>query len=427
MKKLKRKILASALCALIIVFSMTLFFTGLGIQMYNTSRADDMTAVIENNGGNVPERKVFEQSDSGGKSYFIKIDDESQFRTRYFLVYFDDDHNISDINIEHIASVNATEAEKMAQKVLSKNDTVGYCNDFRYRTTQDHYIIFLDCTNEYDMLNSIILILLAVCVFFTVLVMLIFAALSNKVVKPFEENAKKQKQFITDASHELKTPLAIISANAEVLEYKDGGSEWVKNITGQVQYMGKLINELLTLTKLEEIDTEHFVTEVNFSHIVTEVCDSFMEVFEKKNTVPELDIEENVILNGNEEQLRRLVSVLTENASKYVSENGKVIITLKKGIRYTNFSVFNSCEIDEKIDVNRLFDRFYRPDSSRTSKTGGHGIGLSIAKEITVLHGGSIEAKTGSGGICFSASVSNRLKKSKSKKTKKIKKIGTDD
>ena len=123
----------------------------------------------------------------------------------------------------------------------------------------------------------------------------------------------------------------------------------------------------------------------------------------------------DVTLNGNKAQLERLVSVLVENASKYVTENGAFRLTLRKGTRYTEMTVFNTCETDPDVNYSHLFDRFYRPDSSRTSSTGGHGIGLSIAKRIVTLHGGSIEAIPTKEGLSFKIKLSNKLKVSKQK------------
>ncbi len=415
MKKLKRKILITAFLTLIIVFSSTLVLTSIAINIYNMQKADNMNLVIESYDGNIPERKTFEKLDFDDRPLFVEITDESQYRTRYFIVYFDDDNQITDYNVEHIASVDKTVAEQMTKNVFHKNTQTGYCDNFRYRITDDNYIIFLDCSEDIERLRSNIQILFAVCTLFTLVIMLVFTMLSKRMIKPFEENNRKQKRFITDASHELKTPLAIISANAEVLEYKNGESEWSKNITFQIDRMSTLINELLTLSRLEELDGQTSLAPVNISNTVKEVCHTFDELFESKNVSCSYDIQENIVINANEEQIKRLVSVLTENASKYVSENGKAEISLHNEKRYVTLSVFNSCNFDKDFDSKKLFDRFYRPDSSRTSKTGGHGIGLSIAKEIATLHGGYIKADIQNDGIYFIVNISNHLKIKKKK------------
>lgn len=250
---------------------------------------------------------------------------------------------------------------------------------------------------------------------FVLMITIVFSFLSKLIVRPFEENSRMQKQFITDASHELKTPLAIISANAEVLAYKNGENEWIKNITSQVTRISELVGELLTLNRLEEVDEITDITQVDLSGILNKYAGDFEEVLKGKNITLSKDIQPDVIINGNPSQLERLVSVLIENASKYASENGEVRIILSKNAKFVRLSVFNTCEIDPETDFRHLFDRFYRPDSSRTSKTGGHGIGLSIAKRIVTLHNGSIEAAPSENGIVFNAKISSKIKSSKKK------------
>ena len=171
--------------------------------------------------------------------------------------------------------------------------------------------------------------------------------------------------------------------------------------------------ELLTLNRLEEIEDNIDIEEVNLSEIITKASDDFAEVFKGKGVSLIRNIDQDVTLNGNKSQLERLVSVLVENASKYVSESGEVKITLKQDTKHTKFSVFNSCEIDNNVDYSHLFDRFYRPDASRTSKTGGHGIGLSIAKRIAMLHNGKIEAVPSGEGLSFNVVLSSKLKAGK--------------
>ena len=410
MKVLKRKILISAFSALVIVFSLTLIISGIVINIINMQTADNLNIVIEHNGGNVPEKKIYEKLDSEDKPMFVEITDESRYRTRYFIVYFDSDNNVTGYDVEHIASIDKQTAENMTKNVFLKKKITGYCDNFRYRVSKDNYIIFLDCTEDIERLRSIMQVLLGVCVSFTIVVMLVFAPLSNKMIKPFEENSRKQKRFITDASHELKTPLAIISANAEVLEYKNGESEWSRNISYQIGYMSKLINELLVLTRLEELDGKISLSKLNISQTVIHISENFEEIFDKKNVAVQYDIQDSITVNANEEQIQRLVSVIVENASKYVTENGSVKIALHNGKRFVTLSVFNSSDISPDFDTEHLFDRFYRPDKSRTSTTGGHGIGLSIAKEITTLHGGNIKAEIKDGGIYFIATLSNRLR-----------------
>ncbi len=421
MNKLRKKITFVAFAAVTVVFALAVIFTFVGLRLYNIRRSDGMTHLIEINNGYIPRSLEFESLDPDYRLYFLQIDDESAYRTRYFIVYFDEYFSVDAVNINHIASVDESEAVDKASEALEKRSSTGSIEEFRYRVTPldsgGYSVVFVDCSEMINTQKSILVILSCIAADFVIIITVIFSVLSKKVVRPFEDNAKKQKQFITDASHELKTPLTIISANAEVLAYKYENNEWITNITDQVEKMAKLINELLTLTRLEEIDSDLIVEPINLSSIVNETASEFDENFERKNVETVKDIEDNIVINGNSEQLKRLVSLLTENASKYVSENGRLEISLHRESSFTILEIFNTCELRNDIDYSHLFDRFYRPDSSRTSKTGGHGIGLSIAREIVNLHGGTIEALPENDGLRFKSKISNRLKLNKPKKS----------
>lgn len=408
MTKLRRKFVLAVMASSAAVLLLTALLTVAAVWFSEARRADDMTRVIaENDGDGLPRGELDRMF---GKSFLSPFggNEESFYRMRYFTVRFTGD-TAGTADVAHIVSVNAEEAVEIALAVRKLGRETGYRGDFRFRVTEDK-VILLDCSDELDSLRNIALITSLIALLFVVLITVVFYFISGRVLRPFEENARMQKRFITDASHELKTPLAIISANAEVLEYKEGGSEWLGNITAQVGRMSGLINEMLTLSRLEEIEVNTDVKPVDMSALTRGVASEFSEVFERKGVKPAYAIDDGVVMNGDEDQLRRLVSVLADNAAKYVPENGAVGIKLKKDSRHVYLSVFNTCELDKNADLDHLFERFYRPDASRASGTGGHGIGLSVAKRIADLHGGTIEARPEGDGICFRATLSSRLK-----------------
>ncbi|MBQ5397984.1 MAG: HAMP domain-containing histidine kinase [Ruminococcus sp.] len=412
MKKLRRKIVFGVLLSATAVFLLTVLFVGISLNLRVARRADTMTLLIVENDGELPEKKDFKNRDALFDGDFFG--NETLYRLRFFSVYFDDEGKHSDLS--YIASIDSEKALSMAEKVRKNKDSVGYLDNYRYRVSEDgKLVVFLDNSDEVGSTRQLVLILSLVAVFFVLMITLVFWFLSKRIVRPFERNSKMQKQFITDASHELKTPLAIISANAEVLAFKDGENEWISNITSQVARVSELVDELLTLNRLEEVEEISGIESVNLSEKTNAALDSFAQVFSGKNAALSREIQPDVVLNGNPSQLERLISVLTENASKYVSENGEVKVSLKREPRFTRLTVYNTCEIDESVDYNQLFDRFYRPDSSRTSKTGGHGVGLSIAKRIVKLHSGSIEAIPSGDGLSFIVKLPNKLKERKRK------------
>ena len=415
MKKLRRKIIVGVFISATLVFSMTIILFNLSTIININKRADSTTGLINRYNGELPPPNEYVKLKDEEKIHLYEYDEDSPYRLRYFVV--DIINDAPAIDLTHIAAVSYSEAEELTNKALQRNNQVGMIEEYRYRVTDSRdRVIFLDCSADLSTMHMLTLLITLIALAFILMITVVFYFLSSRIVRPFEENSRMQKQFITDASHELKTPLAIISANAEVLAYKDGENEWINNITEQVTRISELVNELLTLNRLEEVETIAGIEPVRLSDIMNKTADAFAEVFNSKHVATERQIEPNVELNGNPSQLERLVSVLVENASKYASENGRVLLTLKKELRYTHLSVFNTCEIDENADYNHLFDRFYRPDSSRTSKAGGHGIGLSIAKRIVTLHNGTIEAVPGDGGLTFRIKLSNRMKASKENK-----------
>ncbi len=402
MKKLRLKlvcIVAASLAAVFLVMMAVLYFSK---GSYSTMQADGMTCLISDNNGMLPnyrpDRDFVENLPAG-----INFNAESEYRTRYFIVYMDESGDFAGIDLDHIAAVSGEEAFEMAQKALERGDDAGYVGHYRFLVTES-MVIFLDCSDSNSTRNTVLVIFALAAIAIMTVVTVIFMALSKKTVEPFEENAKKQKQFITDASHELKTPLAIISANAEVLQYKSGENEWTKNIVEQTKRMSKLIGDLLTLAKTDEMGD--FVAErIDFSETAEKTAGEFAEVAERKNVEFKTEFAPETFVMGSREQLARLISVLTENAAKYVTDGGEIDIKLEKAGKNAVFTIYNTAKIDGRIDCARLFDRFYRADNSHSSETGGHGIGLSIAAKIALQHGGTLSAKQVKDGIVFTATL----------------------
>lgn len=411
MKKLRLKMIGIVFVSVVAAFMVMTIILVMCFGAYRNRQADQITAMISENNGTVPQLKDYKQQQKNSQAferYFNNYNEDSSYRTRFFRIFLDEDKKVTNVNMDHIAAVDEKKAVRMTKMAMLRRGKVGLVGSYRYRKEykdgQVRSIIFLDCKENQSFYHLAVTITITVSTLLTCLITVIFAIASKRAVRPFEINSNRQKQFITDASHELKTPLAIISANAEVLQYKGDGNEWTQNIIDQTKHMGKLINQLLVLAKLDEVQEKSEKQEADLKLLLEETIEPFEEVATQKKVTLKLHLEEGVTIRVNREQIAQLVSILTENAAKYVNDGGKIVWRLTKTQHGAVLVVKNTTE-KELPDTKRMFDRFYRSDSSRSSKTGGQGIGLSIAKKIVDSHKGSITAKAGDGMVTFRVSL----------------------
>ena len=411
MKKLRLKMIGIVFASVVAAFMVMTIILVMCFGAYRNRQADQITAMISENNGTVPQLKDYKQQQKNSQAferYFNNYNEDSSYRTRFFRIFLDEDKKVTNVNMDHIAAVDEKKAVRMTKMAMLRRGKVGLVGSYRYRKEykdgQVRSIIFLDCKENQSFYHLAVTITITVSTLLTCLITVIFAIASKRAVRPFEINSNRQKQFITDASHELKTPLAIISANAEVLQYKGDGNEWTQNIIDQTKHMGKLINQLLVLAKLDEVQEKSEKQEADLKLLLEETIEPFEEVATQKKVTLKLHLEEGVTIRMNREQIAQLVSILTENAAKYVNDGGKIVWRLTKTQHGAVLVVKNTTE-KELPDTKRMFDRFYRSDSSRSSKTGGQGIGLSIAKKIVDSHKGSITAKAGDGMVTFRVSL----------------------
>ncbi len=389
MKKLRKKIVIGVFISSTLVFALTIMLFDLSTIIHIHQRADSITGLIQYYNGELPPPKEYAKLRDDLKIHLYNYDEDSPYRIRYFVADITNDTVTADL--EHIAAVSYTEAEEMAQQALQRNNRIGTIEEYRYRVTDNRErVIFLDCSADLSNMHMLSLLISLIALAFILMITVVFYFLSYRIVRPFEENARMQKQFITDASHELKTPLAIISANAEVLAYKDGENEWINNITEQVTRISELVNELLTLNRLEEVEVAVGIEPVPLSDIMNKTADNFAEVFNSKHVLAERRIEPQVVLN-------------------YLYKHTQLQDT---------FGVIMLALVHGEPKILSLHDMlyWYIEHQKDVVKTGGHGIGLSIAKRIVTLHNGTIEAVPGNGGLTFHVKLSNKMKAAKEEK-----------
>lgn len=290
--------------------------------------------------------------------------------------------------------------QNKVEQALEKGGTSGFIGSYRFlkvETEVGNLILFLNCQRELDSFESFAKNSILISIFVIVSVLIMIILISKKVIAPIQETYIKQKQFITGASHELKTPLAIISSNADVLEMENGNSKWTNNIHNQVDRLTSLVNSLVVFSRMEEKDA---VERVSFD--LTEVLQSriadFNELanFQKKYIVT--NITSNLNYYGEKESIIQLMDILLENSIKYAPENSDILVSLEKNRKYAILKVSNKADV-KKGDLSKVFDRFYRLDESRNSNIKGYGIGLSMAHLIVEKHKETIRAYAPEDGI----------------------------
>lgn len=338
-------------------------------------------------------------------NFGFEMNEETRFETRYFVVKVNEDNSVREIDTSHIAAVTSSDAIEYAEDILQGGKTKGYKGIYKYEVIEESYgkmIIFVNSRAQVQSATVFLLISCAVALMTLLVVFVLVSVLSRKAIKPIINTLEKQKQFITDAGHEIKTPLAIISANVDVLEITSGNNEWVSSIRNQTLRLDKLVKNLLTLSKMEEGNIEMMYYDFDFSEAVYEITKSFEAIATSKNKTLELDIQRGITFHGDLESIHQLISTLVDNALKYSNNGGLIKVSLKGLKKGSKLEIYNTADSVDKQNLNKLFDRFYRTDSSRARETGGYGIGLSIARSIVEAHHGKISVKSEDGvSICF--------------------------
>jgi len=348
-------------------------------------QTDAILRLISKNEGKIPEYKETSDEDS---NYITK---ETQFSTRFFTVEINESGKIVNTNLKNIAMVTYEDVESIIEKI---EDNSGYYNNFKYKVIQkddNKLIIFLDCTMQLRSLEHTIHRSIIFIVSVWIVILFIVSLTSKKILKPIIENIEKQKQFITNASHELKTPLAVITADIDVLEMAVGEeNEWLQSIKSQTNRLNTLIKSLLNLAKVEEGKTKIEASDFSITDVINEQIKDFKSLLQDKTI--EFDYSKNIMINADINMIKQVIVILIDNAIKYTPEYGTIKIDVKEQGKKTKIEICNTCEDSKNININRVFDRFYRDDKSRNKEKEGYGIGLSIAKSIVEIHKGKLNA-----------------------------------
>ena len=340
-----------------------------------------------------------------------RITIDTIYQYRYFSVVYNEDKTLYSSNLDHLSNLSKEQALSYANKVIKDSRSSGVfkvgSQFYSYQITQDsktkrYLLVVLDSTNYLESRNDFFWLSIQLCFYSFIFFVLVVSGFSNFAIRPYIKNYENQKRFITNAGHELKTPLAIISANTELQELMTGENEWTESTKDQVKRLSNLINQMVVLARLEE-QPDVTLVDVNFSEVVKKVAGNFKSVIDKAGKKYEIKLQEDIHVKATEDELYELVSILIDNACKYCDEDGQIFVTLTKAKRgkRARLTVANSYADGKNVDYSRFFDRFYREDESHNQKQPGYGIGLSMAESLVRIFKGRIWVSYKKGLIGF--------------------------
>ena len=401
-RKLKRKFLLLAGLSLLSLLAIIVGSVSAINYRSVVREADEVLSLLSHNKGTFPSLEPLPEPDTGGMPQGESgrlpphMSPELPYESRYFSVELDDTLRVLHVDTRRIIAVDDDTAASMARDVLDAGRTQGFADGFRFavgREGETTRVIFLDRGRQLEAFRGFVLTsaAIALCGFAAVFLLLFF--LAGRILRPIAESYEKQKRFITDAGHELKTPLTVIRANVDILEMELGEeNESLCDIRSQTERLAALTGDLVSLSRLEEGGVLPMI-EFPLSEVVQESADSFVALARTRGKPLSLRIEPMLTMHGNATAISQLVSILLDNALKYGATGEGISLELARRGRTLTLSVRNRVSVPLTPEqLRHVFDRFYRTDASRSAESGGHGVGLSIAHAVTEAHGGRIRA-----------------------------------
>ena len=312
-----------------------------------------------------------------------------------------------DVNNNNVISKSddvTDEIRNYAIEVSKRNSDEGYIGNYIYKVRKiginGKEVTLIESESTIKELKTTIIIAIVMGALGLVIIYIIAKKISKTIVKPVADSFEKQKQFVSDASHELKPPLAVIEANADVLQDKVGENKWITYIQNEVQSMNKLVNDLLVLARMENTNTINS-QKFNLSKEVQMSVSVFESIIYEKKIKLETNINDGIEFNGDKEDIKHIISILLDNAIKHTKENGKIIVNTLKEKGNVKIEVKNQGEPIPEEEREKIFERFYRVDKARNRNEKRYGLGLSIAKGIVEKYKGTIEANSKDGFTSF--------------------------
>mgnify|MGYP002626523499 CR=1 FL=1 len=310
--------------------------------------------------------------------------------------------------LEMLSAATGEDAARLLQDLLSDNRDRGDLGQYRYYVAardMPYKIVFLRCESEFDAIRSLFNTSVVVGLASFLVVLALVSLLSGRAIKPFQENEENQRRFISNAGHELKTPLGVIMSDLDMQVLESGQTEWLQNAQLQADHLALLIEQLTTYSLLTEKKQQTAPVPVDLSALSRSLLSEFRPLALAKSQTLEGELGEDIFVQGNEDALRTLLSVLLDNAVKYAPEGGRILLSLRREKKAV-IQVRNTCPDAGSIDFSQLFERFYRSPEHRPEQNG-HGLGLSIAHDIALMYGGTVRAEAAEDGdaVIFTAEL----------------------
>ncbi|HBL41049.1 MAG TPA: sensor histidine kinase [Ruminococcaceae bacterium] len=405
-KALQKRFVTTAMAAISILLILMLGAINIINIITTSKRSDETLRIVSMSEGNP---KIFDKPNqkppqepqpkpTRSESFLGENKNEYDIfmSSNFFIVRFDNDMNAVFTDTERTSTVTDKQAVSLAEQAVAEQSRQGRFGKYRFfcdigNESQETVVVFLDVTNDIRSCLSVLIASLAVGIVCWIFMLLITAFLSRKAIRPIAENMEKQKQFVTNAGHEIKTPLAIIQSNTEAMELYSGESKWSKNIKTQVERLSGLTQSLLTLARMDE-GAEKTLTTIDISELLIQTAEQFQDAAEQKGIALTTSIQPDIRIQAVRTEAEQLCGILLDNAVKYTDDNGCIEIDLQKKDKALLMTVQNTCSALPQTEPQKLFDRFYRSDKARTQQSGGYGIGLSVAQGIVESYGGTIRA-----------------------------------
>ena len=402
LKRLRRKFVLVSVASLALVLLVLVIGINAGMRYFNARSADSLLEDMAWHEGEIPQADPPKH-----RPWEYPVTEETPFETRYFAVYVDSEGQAEEVKLDFIRAIDEESAVEYTREALESGKRTGYVSRYRFLAYDGEnggsIYFFLDCSRQLWTQKVVLLVSCAGSLAVLAATALVLFALSRKAIAPIAQSVEQQKRFITDAGHELKTPITAIMAAADVLALDDPDDEWVESIQRSGARLAKLTADLIDLSRFDEAapfpDRERF----DLSTDVESISEDFRLTAQPQGHEVTVDITQDVQVTASREALRRVVGILLDNAMRYSDEGSEVYIKLDKHHSHARLEVRNACAGMTRETLSRMFERFYCGDESRSG--AGTGVGLSMARAIVEAHGGTLTAAYGSGEVTLTASI----------------------